>query len=96
MDYHGEILQDMIIKSDSRLSEREVSYISNKIRNEIRRIDDPCMDNFTFEKSDTPTKEYLDQAGSGCCGRTDIKIELNRDKMFKKTKTFYFGFNFGH
>lgn len=80
----------MIIDADNSLSEKELTFISNKIRNEIRRIDDPCMDNFRFEKSITPSCDYQIRANSGCCGSTDIKIVLNKKNIF------YFGFNYGH
>lgn len=87
---YSESLLKTIIDVDPGLRTEEIVYISNKIRNEIRRVDDPCMDNFRICKGENPTSDYEKQRNHGCCGFTDIVIKL------KSGSTFHFGFNYGH
>jgi len=75
----------------SKYTKPEQKYILNKITNAIRKVDDPCMDNFRFsDGSKNSLKEYEEIRLTGCCGFYDHTIEL------KSGKIFMFGFNYGH
>ena len=89
-DTHAEGVINMIKSTNVELTPKEIKYVSNKIRNEVRRVNDPCMDNFRICSGEKWSNQYAEQRDKGCCGFTDIKIEL------KSGKIFHFGFNFGH
>lgn len=66
--------------------------VINRITNAIRRVNDPCMDNFRIGMPAAgDMNNYHEAKAAGCCGFYDEKIILSGNGL-----EVYFGFNYGH
>lgn len=88
-DWHDKGIIEMLKRDFPKLTEGEIIYCKNKIRNAIRSTKDNCIDNFRFAL-DSKGEKYDKIRKSGCCGFFDDVIEM------KSGKKLFFGFNYGH
>ena len=68
-------------------------WLAKRAAAEIRKKDDPCMDNLRIcdEAIPAEVEEYERRRSSGCCGFCDVRLH-----HYKTDRRFLFGFNYGH
>lgn len=69
------------------------AWLAKRFGSEIRRVDDPCMDNFRWADKGRCLEmaRFRKQDEHGCCGS-----HYSEHEHWASGRTFCFGFNFGH